>query len=312
MAPRLTRSMERLKSDLGAFGFAMLEGALDAATTAAVRARVLEQAAEERRRGLATTNSTVEPDDEVNQWVAFLPNKGGVFRALIAHPACLEIVRFVLGRDAILSEFSAHITWPGNREMPLHIDQWFMPQPAMPGADYARPADVSRTEQPWGDPVPAAHAINPPVVCNAMFAITDFTAANGATRLVPGSHLCGRHPAPGARCQTVFAEAPAGSLVVWEGRTWHAASLNVADGPRVGITTYWSAPFLRQLLNFPYGLRPEVAADLDARERALMGFRVWNSYGASDEFAAEWARPGAENTGVLKAAGRSGPRQSSQ
>ena len=62
-----------------------------------------------------------------------------------------------------------------------------------------------------------------------------------------------------------------------------AASLNVAQGPRVGITTYWSAPFLRQLLNFPYGLRPEVAAELGI----------------------EWARPGAENSGVLG-------RQSSQ
>ena len=44
----------------------------------------------------------------------------------------LETVRFILGEHAILSEFSAHVTWPGNREMPLHIDQWFMPHPVDP------------------------------------------------------------------------------------------------------------------------------------------------------------------------------------
>ena len=66
------------------------------------------------------------------------------------------------------------------------------------------------------------------------------------------------------------------------------------------ITTYWSAPFIRQLLNFPYGLRPEVANDLSRHERALMGFRAWETYGTSDEFGAEWARPGRDNTGELR------------
>ena len=80
--------------------------------------------------------------------------------------------------------------------MPLHIDQWFMPYPVDPTENYPRPSDVSRTEQKFGDPVTARHPINPPVVCNVMFAITDFTVANGATRLVPGSHRSGAHPAP--------------------------------------------------------------------------------------------------------------------
>ena len=112
--------------------------------------------------------------------------------------------------------------------------------------------------------------VNPPVVCNVMFAITDFTVANGTTRLVPGSHRSGCHPGPAGRYPTIHAEVLAGSFVVWEGRTWHAASLNTGTGPRIGITTYWSAPFLRQLLNFAYGLRPEVAADLSEHERGLM------------------------------------------
>ncbi len=297
--PQPTHDMEALKACVVRHGFGMYLGAVEADTTAAIAERVLEQARAERSRNLATTNAAVEPGDDVNQWVAFLPNKGRIFRELINNAPCLEIVRFVLGAEAMLSEFSAHITWPGNAEMPLHIDQWFMPHPVMPDETYPRPSDITRTRQRCGDPGAAARPINPPVVCNVMFAMTDFTVANGATRLVPRSHRSGCHPAPGAPCETVHAEVPAGSFVVWEGRTWHAASLNTDTGPRIGITTYWSAPFLRQLLNFPYGLRPEVARDLTPAERALMGFRVWNTYGASDDFEAEWARPGTDNTGEL-------------
>ena len=160
--PRLTRRMDRLKADLREHGFGMFEGALDPKTTARIRERVLEQGAAERRIGYGTTNLSVEPDDDVNQWVALLPNKGQVFRTLINNDRVLEIVRFILGEDAILSEFSAHVTWPGNKEM---------------------------------------------------------------------------------------------------------------------------------------GLRPEVADDLTEHERALMGFKTWETYGTSDEFGAEWARPGKDNLG---------------
>ncbi|MBN36545.1 MAG: hypothetical protein CMM46_17555 [Rhodospirillaceae bacterium] len=299
-APRPTTDMARMKADLAEHGYGIFEGAIDPDTTAAIRDRVLEQAAAERRGNVVTSNVAVEPEDAVNQWVAFLPNKGKIHRALINNPHVLEIVRYVLGQDAILSEFSAHITWPDNEEMALHIDQWFMPQPMMPGEDYERPANAHRADRLCGDPVEANHPIPPPVVCNAMVAITDFTLENGATRLVPGSHLSGRNPAPDTDYDVTFAEAPAGSLVVWEGRTWHAASLNTGTTPRVGITTYWAAPFLRQLLNFTYGLRPEVTADLSDQERALMGFKPWSTYGTSDEFGADWARPGKDNVGELK------------
>jgi ectoine hydroxylase-related dioxygenase (phytanoyl-CoA dioxygenase family) len=298
-APHATRDIERVKADIARYGFGILEGALPPAITTAIRDRLLDQAAAERAKDVDISNASVEPDDDVNQWVAMLPNKGRVFRELINNQACLDPVRFVLGKDAILSEFSAHITWPGNKEMALHIDQWFMPQPAMPSPDYRRAADATRSDQPFGEPEPARHAINVPVVANAMWAISDFTRENGATRLVPGSHLSGRHPEPGRAYDCVWAEAPAGSIVIWEGRTWHAASLNTGNSPRLGITTYWGAPFLRQLLNFTYGLRPEVAADHNENERALMGYRVWQSYGATGNFNAAWATPGAENLGEL-------------
>ena len=299
--PVPTRDIEQAKADIAHAGYGILEGALDEATTRAIRDRLLDQATAERERRVDVSNSAVEPDDDVNQWVTMLPNKGAVFRALINNDNCLGLVRSVLGDDAILSEFSAHITWPGNKEMALHTDQWFMPQPALPGEHHSPVSDISRAVQPFGGPEPATWAINAPVVTNAMWAITDFTRENGATRLVPKSHLSGNHPAPDTDYDCVFAEAPAGSLVVWEGRTWHAASLNTGTTPRMGITTHWCAPFMRQLLNFTYGLRPDVADDLSEHERSVMGFRVWSTYGATGDFNADWATPGAENLGELTA-----------
>ena len=88
--------MDRLKADLHEHGFGMFEGALDTKTTARIRDRVLEQGAAERRVGYGTTNISVEPHDDVNQWVAFLPNKGKVFRTLINNDRVLETVRFIL------------------------------------------------------------------------------------------------------------------------------------------------------------------------------------------------------------------------
>ena len=49
--------------------------------------------------------------------------------------------------------------------------------------------------------------------------------------------------------------------------------------------------------NKEMGVRPEVADDLTEHERALMGFKTWETYGTSDEFGAEWARPGKDNLG---------------
>ena len=298
--PQLTTSTDQLKSDLREYGFGILGNVLDADTTAALRERVLEQGAAEVAQGAATKNLAIEPEDNVNQWVVFLPNKGRVFRKLINSSPCLETVRHVLGNDAIVSEFSAHITWPGNKDMPLHTDQWWMPHPVMPGDPYPRTADVQRSDSRFGSVDPAERPINPPVVCNVMWAITDFTVENGATRLVPGSHQSGVEPDPDKRYDVVQAQAPAGSFLVWEGRTWHAASQNNSNGPRVGITTTWAAPFCRQLINFTHGLRPDVVAELTEHERSVLGYKVWTTYGSTGDFAADWASPGAENLGELR------------
>ena len=102
--------------------------------------------------------------------------------------------------------------------------------------------------------------ISPAVVCNAMWMLTDFTADNGATLVVPGSHLSGRQPDPGLddNADWVPAVGTAGTAVVFEGRTWHSTGENRTKGMRIGLTTNFCAPQFRQQENFLLGTRPEV------------------------------------------------------
>ncbi len=148
------------------------------------------------------------------------------------------------------------------------------------------------------------HAINGPFVLNIMWMLTDFTVENGATRIVPGSHLCGGVPSGEPRDDEIQIEGTAGSLLAWEGRTWHGAGLNRSDGPRVGMITFFSGPMVRTLSNYTLGLRSEVKAELSDELLGLLGFAPWEGYGMTDDPNAGVARSGDESVGQLN-----GPRE---
>ena len=83
------------------------------------------------------------------------------------------------------------------------------------------------------------------VVLNTMWALDDFTEANGATRLVQGSHRWehGRHPAPDE--PTISATMPAGSVMFYLGSIYHGGGANTTDRPRLGVILEYVAAWLR-------------------------------------------------------------------
>ena len=300
--PVLTADPARHEADLERFGFCMVADALDAATLAAARARLEEQAVAEKKLGIHKPGTDEEPGEMVNQWVHMLVNKGKVFQQLALHPLGQRLARHVLGEQFMLSDMAAHITWPNNGLMGLHIDQWWLPQPSMPGEPYHRAGSINRGNVPMGDPVRATHPINPPAVVNVFWAITDFTVENGATRLVPGSHLSGRNPDPKRDDYPVVqAIVPAGSAVIWEGRTWHAAGLNRSNGPRIGLTTYYCGPQFRQMANLTYGAKQAVVDDMPADMKALIGLKSWSGYGRTSDKYNDLVEPGEDLVGELRA-----------
>lgn len=301
--PRPEHDTTRLLADIDRWGYCLVADALAPDETERLRDRLLGQAAAERERGITEFGNPVEPGDRVNQWVNMLTNKGRCFiDSLANNPRTRAVVGHLLGAEYLLAAIDSHITWPGNAAMQLHTDQWWLPHPAAPeDTGYRRAGDITRARQVFGEPETSDRPINPPVVVNVFFALTPFGRTNGGTRLVPGSHRSGCHPAPEHSYREAQPEVPAGTALIWEGRTWHGAGINTGNAPRVGVSTFFCAPQFRQLTNLTYGTRPEVAAGLSAEERRLFGFTPYAGLGNTGDLNAGEIVPGEAAVGALTA-----------
>jgi ectoine hydroxylase-related dioxygenase (phytanoyl-CoA dioxygenase family) len=110
-----------------------------------------------------------------------------------------------------------------------------------------------------------------------MWAVTDFTEANGATRLVPGSHKADRGPNPiTERVETIAAEMKKGSVLVWHGSLWHGGGANRTGERRIGIAMNYCAGYIRQQENQQLGIPLEIARGFAPRLQRLVGYGVYN------------------------------------
>ncbi len=171
---------------------------------------------------------------------------GAPFAEVPVHACVLPIVEGVLDEGCLISSLSSIAIDPGESAQPIHADDQVIP-----------------LEKP--------HA---PIVCNSMWALTDFTEANGATRLVPGSH---RTPSPeyGGVYETIAAEMPKGSVLLWDGALWHGGGANRTDTRRTGIAMNYCAGFIRQQENQQLGLDPELVRGFAPRLQELVGYGVY-------------------------------------
>jgi ectoine hydroxylase-related dioxygenase (phytanoyl-CoA dioxygenase family) len=173
---------------------------------------------------------------------------GKLYEAVPVHPRVLPLVERVLDPGCLVSSLSSISIDPGETAQPIHADDQLIP-------------------------LTKPHV---PTVCNTMWALTDFTEANGATRLIPGSHLRDHNPDYGAPYDTVAAEMPKGSVLVWHGSLWHGGGANTTDERRVGIAMNYCAGWIRQQENQQLGIPREVAAGFSRRLRQLCGYSVYN------------------------------------
>ncbi len=171
---------------------------------------------------------------------------------MIAHPLVLDVADRVLWPNK--TTFQLHLTQaisigPGETAQGLHRDQWAF--------DFFEfPAEVE-------------------VELSTIWALTDFTEANGATHVVPGSGALsdaevGRLTAE----DSVRAVMPRGSVVLYTGRTVHGGGANTTDADRVGINVDYVLGWLRQEENQYLSVPREVAAELPERVQRLMGYQM--------------------------------------
>jgi ectoine hydroxylase-related dioxygenase (phytanoyl-CoA dioxygenase family) len=170
-----------------------------------------------------------------------------IFAQVPLHPTVLPLIDRVLGGQCLLSSLTAIEMNPGQQPQPFHAD------------------DGSIT-------LPRPHVA---LECIAIWALTDFTDANGGTRIVPGSHKWDRAPVPGEHADYLTIEMAAGSVVVYHGSLWHGGGANETDRRRMGIVVNHCAGFMRQEENQLLAIPREVAREFPRRLQELIGYGVF-------------------------------------
>jgi ectoine hydroxylase-related dioxygenase (phytanoyl-CoA dioxygenase family) len=150
---------------------------------------------------------------EVQFELTLLPEDPIFEQALMNEPA-LALATYLLGESCVLCHMSSMVKGPGRDFLPLH-------------------ADINQR----GVIAPFQSQAQ---VANVTWALTDYTKDDGALCIVPGSHQYCRAPTyTEATDVTRFhpVEVPAGSIVIWQGNTWHGAVPRRNPGTRVNLIT---------------------------------------------------------------------------
>ena len=168
-------------------------------------------------------------------------------RELVMHPLVVGVARGFLDH---VSAIQLHLTQiisiePGESDQKLHRDQ-------MAFDFYPFPPDYH-------------------VQCNTIWALTDFTAANGATRIRPGSSAVDDDEAEAI--EIIQAEMPRGSVLFYEGKVVHGGGANRSDGVRRGVNITYAVGWVRQEENQFLACPPEVARTLDDELLRMMGYQ---------------------------------------
>ncbi|MEV5778335.1 phytanoyl-CoA dioxygenase family protein [Streptomyces antimycoticus] len=257
--PAPTSDLATAKRDLSESGYCVVTDVLKPGELDSLRRRLDENADAENASGKAWFSRG-------NHRIFMLLNKGEEYLGLVGHETASALNEALLGPDFLLSSITAHVTHPGNAAQSLHTDQQYIPGP-------------------W----PYAMATQ---VC---WMLDDFTQANGATHVLPGSHVAGRPPVKdeAKAARTVAATGPAGSLLFMDGRLWHRAGVNTTVGTtRRGVFAHYCLPFIRPQENVFRSLRPDVRTGLTPRLRRLLGYDVWEGLGMVDGLPADWMGTG--------------------
>ena len=167
---------------------------------------------------------------------------------IVAHPDVLAVLDRLLVPHYLLSACLAIQVHPGETAQAWHADDAY--------ASPARP--------------------RPMLGVSAIWAFDEFTAENGATQLIPGSHLWG----PDERAlpddpRTVTVRMAAGSAVLFAGTLLHRGGAHRGTRTRLAITPQYCQPWLRQIENMALAVPPEVARGHPERVQELLGYDIF-------------------------------------
>jgi ectoine hydroxylase-related dioxygenase (phytanoyl-CoA dioxygenase family) len=232
-------------AEIRAQGFTVLPDFMDEATLARVRAALAPYEDHHHGRNAFEGFRT--------ERVYTLVARGRVFEELTEDARVLALLDRFLQPGYLLTASQSIRIDPGEAAQSLHTDDSFYQQP--------RP--------------------RPPLSITLIAAIDDFTQANGATEVIPGSHLWGdpddpaRPPMEELESLLVPMEVPAGAAFVMAGTLIHRGGANRTARPRLGFTNQYCQPWCRTQENFFLGVPAEQARAMSPRLQSLLGYNIW-------------------------------------
>jgi hypothetical protein len=222
-------------------GYLVLPGLVDAGWLEELRTRIAEL---QRLEGESAGSEV--PRQEGVDMLGNLLDKGEMFERMLRVPQVLAAVRHVLQGEVKVCALNFRAARPGEGNQALH-------------SDYGPLREDGSFK-----------------LCNSIWLLDDFTFKNGATRLVPGTHRTGRLPENEMDDPTqphpdqIVLTAPAGTVVVFNGHTWHGGTLNTTDTPRRAMTFAYEHRDESQQFQLAGNMRAEVVERLSPAERFLL------------------------------------------
>ena len=235
----MDRFAERVQRD----GWVVVPDAIDLDLVDAIAADLLRL---ERDLGIVPSDNLFEGLRTTR--IYNLLTHGRLYERIPVHPDVLPVVERVLDPGLLISSLSSIAIGPDEAAQLIHSDDQLIP-------------------------LPKPHA---PIICNTMWAITDFTEENGATRLCPGTHLTDQSPVIGENYESIPAEMSKGSVLVWVGSLWHGGGANRTSQRRVGIAMNYCAGYIRQQENQQLGIPLTTVQHFPRRLQELCGFSIYN------------------------------------
>jgi ectoine hydroxylase-related dioxygenase (phytanoyl-CoA dioxygenase family) len=235
-------SVDAHAARIAADGYTVVSGAIEADLVDSLVADL------ERLEDVLAVAPASNAFEGTNTWRIYnLLARGALYERIPVHANVLPIVERVLDGGCLISSLSSIAIGPGETAQPVHADDQLIP-------------------------LPKPH---PATVCNTMWALTDFTAENGATRIIPGSHLRDCSPDYGREYDSIPAAMPKGSVLVWHGSLWHGGGANQTGDRRVGIAMNYCAGYIRQQENQQLGIPTEAVRRFSPRLQELVGYGVY-------------------------------------
>ena len=230
-------------------GFTVIDDFIDAAGLAAFRSGLAPFLGSHRGRN--------DFEGFETERVYTLVARGKVFEDLATDPRLMALISRFLEGNFLLSATHAINLRPGETAQGIHTDDGFYRQP--------------RT--------------SPAVGYSVIGAIDAFTAENGATEVIPGSHLwdeaevARRRGEPGGLEKYLVPMAvPAGAAFVFPGKLLHRGGANRSKRPRLAFTNQYCAGWARPQENFFLSVPKDVVRRMSPRAQALLGYELWPSF----------------------------------